>query len=124
MLLVQWLPSLLRDAGIPLQTAIVITVGFNVGSVWAAPLVGLLMDRRNPYVILAGTFVETAIFIAIAGNSVSNQTILMSAVLLAGAGFGGTQSSLNALAGILYLTVIRSMGFGWASVASGQSWDR
>jgi hypothetical protein len=41
----------------------------------AAPLVGLLMDWFNPYVILAGTFVGTAIFIAIAGTSVSNQTI-------------------------------------------------
>jgi MFS transporter, AAHS family, 4-hydroxybenzoate transporter len=114
LLLVQWLPSLLRDAGIPLQTAIVITVGFNVGSVLAAPLVGLLMDWFNPYVILAGTFVGTAIFIAIAGTSVSNQTILMAAVLLAGAGVGATQSSLNALAGMLYQTVIRSTGVGWA----------
>jgi MFS transporter, AAHS family, 4-hydroxybenzoate transporter len=114
LLLVQWLPSVLRDAGIPLQTAIVITVGFNVGSALAAPLVGLLMDRFNPYVILAGTFVATATFIAIAGNSVGNRTILMSAVLLAGAGVGSTQSSLNALAGLLYQTVIRSTGVGWA----------
>jgi MFS transporter, AAHS family, 4-hydroxybenzoate transporter len=38
----------------------------------------------------------------------------MAAVLLAGAGVGATQSSLNALAGMLYQTVIRSTGVGWA----------
>lgn len=55
LLLVQWLPSLLRDAGMPLQTAIVTTVGFNVGGMLAPPLLGGLMDRFNPYLILAGS---------------------------------------------------------------------
>jgi MFS transporter, AAHS family, 4-hydroxybenzoate transporter len=114
LLLVQWLPSLLRDAGVPLQTAIMTTVGFSVGGVLASPLLGRLMDRFNPYLILAGTFVATATFIAIAGNSISSQTILMSAVFFAGAGVIGTQSSLNALAGMLYQTAIRSTGVGWA----------
>jgi MFS transporter, AAHS family, 4-hydroxybenzoate transporter len=114
LLLVQWLPSLLRDAGMPLQTAIVTTVGFNVGGMLAPPVLGGLMDRFNPYLILACAFVATATFIAIAGNSVSSQTILMPAVFFAGAGVSGTQSSLNALAGTLYQTAIRSTGVGWA----------
>lgn len=38
----------------------------------------------------------------------------MSAVFFAGAGVGGTQSSLNALAGKQYQTAIRSTGVGWA----------
>ena len=114
LLLVQWLPSLLREAGLPLQTAIATTVGFNVGGVLSAPLLGRLMDRFNPYVILAGTFVCTAFFIAIAGNSISSQAVLMAAVFFSGAGVNGGQASLNTLAGLLYHTAIRSTGVGWA----------
>jgi len=113
-LLVQWLPSLLREAGMPLQTAITTTVGFNVGGVLVAPLVGRLMDHFNPFAILAGTFVWAAIFIAIAGSAISSQTLLMIAVFSAGAGVNGGQINLNALGGRLYPTAIRSTGIGWA----------
>jgi len=114
LLLIQWLPTLLSQAGLPLEQAILTTVSYNVGGVIGALILGRLIDRIGPFIVLVGSFLFTACFIAVAASSLGNQSVLVAALVLAGAGVNGNQASLNTLASALYQTAIRSTGVGWA----------
>lgn len=114
LLLIQWLPSLLSQAGLPLEQAILTTVSYNVGGVIGALILGRLIDGYGAFIVLVVSFVFTAFFIGVAASSLGNQTLLVAALVLAGAGVNGNQASLNTLASSLYQTAIRSTGVGWA----------
>ncbi len=112
--MLSWTPSLMREAGLSLQAAIATTVGFSVGGVIGAIVVGRLMDRFGPFSVLASTFIVTAGTIGVVASSIGNTLLLQTAVCLAGFGVAGCQNSLNTLSGMLYPTAIRSTGVGWA----------
>jgi MFS transporter, AAHS family, 4-hydroxybenzoate transporter len=112
--LLNWTPSLLREAGLSLETAIWTTVGFSCGGVVGAIAVGRLMDWYKPFPVLAGTLIGTAGAIALISHSIGNTWVLQAAVCLAGFGVAGCQNSLNMVSGMLYPTAIRSTGVGWS----------
>jgi len=112
--MLNWTPSLMREAGLSLQSAIATTVGFSVGGVIGAITLGRLMDRLGPFGVILTNFVITAGMIAVMASSIGNILVLQAAVCLTGFGVGGGQNSLNTLTGMLYPTAIRSTGVGWA----------
>jgi AAHS family 4-hydroxybenzoate transporter-like MFS transporter len=112
--LLNWTPSLLREAGLSLQTAIWTTVGFSCGGVIGAIVVGRLMDRYKPFIVLALTLMGTACCIALVSHSIGNTWVLQAAVCVTGFGVAGCQNSLNTVSGMLYPTAIRSTGVGWS----------
>lgn len=112
--LVNWLPSLLRGTGLPIQIAILSTAVLNLGGVVGAIALGRMIDRLNPHLVLGGAYAASAAFIAVVALGASNPWILMPATFLAGFGVVGAQIGMNALAAGIYPTAIRSTGVGWA----------
>jgi AAHS family 4-hydroxybenzoate transporter-like MFS transporter len=112
--LVNWMPSLLRASGLPLNVAILSTAVLNAGGVVGAIVLGRFVDRMNPYLVLGGAYSASALFIAAIAIGADNIWTLMIATFLAGFGVVGAQIGMNALAAGLYPTSIRSTGVGWA----------
>jgi AAHS family 4-hydroxybenzoate transporter-like MFS transporter len=63
--LVNWLPSLLTRSGLALSYAIFSTALLNLGGVVGAIVLGRLLDKRDPYLILGCAYAASACFIAL-----------------------------------------------------------
>jgi AAHS family 4-hydroxybenzoate transporter-like MFS transporter len=74
--LINWVPILLRAAGIDSRTATLISALYPLGRVGAVAF-GALMDRFNPNRIIAAGYALTAITVVAIGQSVGNVGILM-----------------------------------------------
>ena len=112
--LVNWMPSLLKASGLPLNIAILSTAVLNAGGVVGAIVLGRFVDRLDPYLVLGGAYSASAFFIAGIAFGSANVRTLMISTFLAGFGVVGAQIGMNALAAGLYPTEIRSTGVGWA----------
>jgi AAHS family 4-hydroxybenzoate transporter-like MFS transporter len=112
--LVNWLPTLLKQAGLPLGTAILSTAVLNLGGVVGGLALGRLIDRFGPYRVLTLSFVFSASFVAVIAYGGTVTTLLLVGAGLAGFGVVGAQIGCNALAASLYPTAIRATGVGWA----------
>ncbi|MGY3347314.1 MULTISPECIES: MFS transporter [unclassified Bradyrhizobium] len=112
--LVNWMPSLLKASGLPLAVAILSTAVLNAGGVVGAIVLGRFVDRLDPYLVLGGAYLASALFIAGIAFGSGHVWTLMVSTFLAGFGVVGAQIGMNALAAGLYPTEIRSTGVGWA----------
>jgi MFS transporter, AAHS family, 4-hydroxybenzoate transporter len=111
-LLTGWLPTLMKDAGIPIQSAAVASAMFMLGGTFGAVFLGWLMDRVNRYLVLAVSYGLAAFFIVpIATHQGSLNTIK---ILVFCAGFAfGAQAALSVLASQFYRTQCRATGVSW-----------
>jgi MFS transporter, AAHS family, 4-hydroxybenzoate transporter len=112
--LVNWMPSLLKASGLPLNIAILSTAVLNAGGVIGAIVLSRFVDRLDPYLVLGCAYFASAIFIAGIAFGPANVLTLMISTFLAGFGVVGAQIGMNALAAGLYPTSIRATGVGWA----------
>lgn len=112
--LVNWLPSLLRNTGLSLEIAILSTALLNLGGVVGGIVLGRLIDKRNPYLILGTAYAAAAVFIALIASFTGNVPFLLAATAFAGMGVSGAQIGLNAVTAASYPTAIRSTAIGWA----------
>jgi len=110
-----WMPTLLRQAGQPLDVAIRATIFYGIGGIFGGLTVGYIADRVGSlYGVLALAYVGAAVFIAVAAFSVHDTTVLIPAMFMTGFSINGGQPSLNTISGIYYPTAIRATGIGWA----------
>lgn len=112
--LVNWLPTLLKGAGLPLSLAILSTATLNLGGVIGAIALGRLIDKLSPYLVLGAAYAASAAFIALIAFGGVNLTVLLTGAALSGFGVVGAQIGCNALAASVYPTAIRATGVGWA----------
>ena len=110
--LVNWMPLLLRDAGLSGQNATLVSALFPLGGVGAV-LAGWLMDRYNANAVIAACFALTAATIFAIGQSAHDLGLLMAVVLAAGLAMNTAQASLPALAAAFYPTRGRATGVAW-----------
>ena len=110
--LVNWMPLLLRDAGLSAQDATLVSALFPLGGVGAV-LSGWLMDRYNPNAVIATGFALTAASVFAIGHSAHELALLVTVVLVAGVVMNTAQSSLPALAAAYYPTQGRATGVAW-----------
>ena len=113
-LLNNWLPTVIHDAGIPLQRAIVLTALFQVGGTAGALALGRLLDRHLSLRVLAWTYFGAAVCVSLIGVAGNSAVLLAGAILAAGFTVIGAQNGANALAAESYPTALRSTGVGWA----------
>jgi MFS transporter, AAHS family, 4-hydroxybenzoate transporter len=113
--LINWLPTLLHQIGLSLQSAILATALLNLGGITGCIVVGLAHRRFGAYPTTAATFVLTAAAVAGLALSHGDVPVIMGSAFFAGFGNIGGQSSLAALVVSAYPTVIRSTSMGWAS---------
>lgn len=110
--LVNWMPLLLRDAGLSAQDATLVSALFPLGGVGAV-LSGWMMDRYNPNAVIAIGFALTAASVFAIGHSAHELALLITVVLVAGVVMNTAQSSLPALAAAYYPTQGRATGVAW-----------
>ena len=112
-LLTGWLPTLMKDAGLPIATAANVTAMFQIGGTIGAIIVGWAMDQARPALVIAAAYLGGGLCIL----AVSLIGVLSSALalLVFAAGFcmSGAQTGLNAFAPGRYPTVARATGVSW-----------
>ena len=112
-LLTGWLPTLIKDAGLPISRAASITAMFQVGGTVGAVLVGWAMDRSHKTRVIAGAYLAggLAVILLAWGGILSEQI----GWYVAAAGFfmSGAQTGLNAYAPSCYPTLARATGVSW-----------
>lgn len=112
--LVNWLPTLIRESGLPLSTAIMSSVVLNLGGVVGAVVLARLLDKFSPFLVLGLAYVAAAVFVPIMGFATTSVPVLLCAAALSGFATSGGAIGSNALAAALYPTSIRATGVGWA----------
>ena len=110
--LINWMPILLKDAGMAPQKATLVSALFPLGGVGAV-LFGWLMDRFNANRIIAVGYALTAVSIYAVGQVVGQDWLLVAMVFVAGAIMNTAQSSMPALAAGFYPTQGRATGVAW-----------
>jgi AAHS family 4-hydroxybenzoate transporter-like MFS transporter len=111
--LTSWLPTVVADSGVPLAHAVIATALLQAGGAVGSLVVGSLVDRIGPIGIVAA-FLLAVPCVAGLGHVGTDETPLMLLVTIAGLCVIGGQVGINALAGTLYPTYMRSTGTGWA----------
>jgi len=109
-----WLPTVIHDAGVPLEQAITITALFQVGGAAAAIVLGRVVDRQMSYGVLAWVYLGAAVCVFLIGMVSGTVAIETAAVFAAGFCVIGGQTCSNSLAAESYPTMLRSTGVGWA----------
>jgi AAHS family 4-hydroxybenzoate transporter-like MFS transporter len=109
-----WLPTIISDAGIPVDTAIRLTSLFQIGGIGGALVLGRVLDRFLSFWILAGCYVWAAACIFLIGQAEASVPLLAATITCAGLGIIGGQNASHALSSEFYPTRMRSTGVGWA----------
>jgi AAHS family 4-hydroxybenzoate transporter-like MFS transporter len=112
--LINWLPSVLQAAGLPLERAIIGTVVLNAGGIVGGLALGWLVDRRGPFGVLLAAYALAAVSVWAIGSAGAEVAAVMLVVFAAGFFVIGTQFCMNALAASFYPTSVRATGVGWA----------
>lgn len=108
-----WLPTMIKDAGMPIERAAMVTAMFQLGGTIGAVLVGLAMDRFNANRIIATAYLVGGIsLVVLAANGVGSQ-LLTPLVFAVGFFLSGAQTGLNAHAPGCYPTMARATGVSW-----------
>ena len=108
-----WLPTIMNDAGIQVETASLITSLFQIGGIVGALLLAGTVGRRLSFGVLAATYFAAAVFILFIGEAGASIPLLILTVFASGMGVIGGQTVSNALSADFYPTAIRSTGVGW-----------
>jgi MFS transporter, AAHS family, 4-hydroxybenzoate transporter len=115
-LLQKWFTSLLVQVGLSQSDAIFATTVSLAGGIIAAFILGPLMDRFGPYLVVSGLFAVGALACAVMGSVLSSPTptILIAMSLAIGFCLSGGQKANNALSVYFYPTALRGTGLGWS----------
>ena len=111
--LTNWLPTLMNDAGIKVETAIMITTLFQLAGTIGALFLGWIFDRGYSFGTLAFAYLGAAISVVLIGQSGASIALLTVTVTAAGFCVVGGQTSSHALVAGFYPTAIRATGLGW-----------
>jgi AAHS family 3-hydroxyphenylpropionic acid transporter len=118
-LLLNWLPSLLVSDGFSSVQAAGAQIGFNLGGVFSAVLIGRMLGGRLRNVVIGVIFLTLPILLVLLAISPPQFGIIASAVFFLGCAVLAAQAFLYVSAPIVYPTRIRGMGVG-AAVAFGR----
>jgi MFS transporter, AAHS family, 4-hydroxybenzoate transporter len=112
-LLTSWMPTLIREAGFSLRQASLVTALFTAGGVLGALSSGWLMDRFNPYRVVALAFLLLGLAVCAMGRGTNDAVSLGILTFIAGVCMTAAQMSMLALATLFYPTHSRASGVSW-----------
>jgi AAHS family 4-hydroxybenzoate transporter-like MFS transporter len=108
-----WLPTVVRGAGYPTSTAVLVGTTLQVGGTLGTFALAWLISRLGFIPVLSTAFFVAVVAIAMIGQPGLSLGLLYVIVFVAGACVVGSQPTVNALAGTFYPTYLRSTGIGW-----------
>jgi AAHS family 4-hydroxybenzoate transporter-like MFS transporter len=107
-----WLPTVVRDAGHPTSTAVLVGVAAQAGGLVGTVVLGLALQRVGFAPVLTTCFAVAAVGLAVIGRPDLPLATLFVVAVLVGWGLFAGQPGLNALAATYYPTDLRSTGIG------------
>ena len=107
-----WLPTIVRDAGYPTSTAVLVGASVQTGGVLGTLALGWVIQRLGFVAVLTGCFTLAAINLAVIGQPGLSLSLLFVVAFLAGLGIFAGQPGLNSFAATVYPTDVRSTGIG------------
>jgi MFS transporter, AAHS family, 4-hydroxybenzoate transporter len=107
-----WLPTIVRDAGYPTSTAVLVGTSVQTGGVLGTLALGWVIQRLGFVAVLTACFTLAAINLALIGEPGLSLMLLFAVAFMAGLGIFAGQPGLNAFAATVYPTEIRSTGIG------------
>jgi AAHS family 4-hydroxybenzoate transporter-like MFS transporter len=111
--LTSWLPTIAAESGVALAHAVTATALLQAGGGAGSLAAGFLLDRVGTRALVVA-FLIAAPCVASLGRIGAGETPLMLLAAVSGLCIIGAQAGINALAGTLYPTYMRSTGTGWA----------
>jgi AAHS family 4-hydroxybenzoate transporter-like MFS transporter len=109
-----WLPTIVTDAGMSLNTANAATSFYQLGGIAGALVFSYACDRFGPRLILPAIFIGTSVFCFLIGLAGRDPGLVIGAATTAGVFVIGAQAVANAFVGNFYGSHIRATGIGWA----------
>jgi MFS transporter, AAHS family, 4-hydroxybenzoate transporter len=106
---INWMPILLKDAGLNESQAMLISALFPVGGIGAV-LCGALMDRFNANLVVSSCYALAAMSLFCIGQAAGTIALLVPAVLISGVLMNTAQASMASLAATFYPTEGRGTG--------------
>jgi AAHS family 4-hydroxybenzoate transporter-like MFS transporter len=108
-----WLPTIISDAGIAVETANRLTALFQLGGIVGALMLGVVLDRVFSFWVLAACYLWAAASVYLIGTAASIPALAVT-ITCAGLGIIGGQNACHAVTAEFYPARIRSTGVGWA----------
>ena len=112
--LANWLPTLIKDAGLPLRTSVIAGSIMQGASVIGAICLARLITRFGFFRVLPLNYLIGATAIALIGQVATSAQTLFSVVFVVGFCAIGGLNGINALAVESYPVSLRTTGIGWA----------
>ena len=113
-MMTSWLPILIKDTGLQLSQAALISAMFQIGGTLGAIVLGGAMDRFNPFRVLVCAYIAGAFCLMLIGLFHAQYVLLVLGVFGMGFCISGSQVGANALAAGFYPTTMRATGVSWA----------
>ncbi|EON13824.1 MULTISPECIES: MFS transporter [Pandoraea] len=110
-----WLPTIVANAGGSVRAASLLMATWSIGGTCGAVVLGRVMDRAMPQVVLACAYTVAAAVIFSISHLVDLPVVLALAIFLGGFCISGSQVGVNGLATLCYPTTMRATGVAWAS---------
>lgn len=113
-LLVNWTPSILAKAGMPLSSAILGVASINAGGIAGSYLMSRLIDRSaRPLMLLASGYGISGIVLALVGSIAPTSAMALVALGICGFFLVGTQMSMTAFTSTQFPLSVRGTGIGF-----------
>jgi AAHS family 4-hydroxybenzoate transporter-like MFS transporter len=109
-----WLPSLLRQSGLPVAAGVQAVAAFSVGGIIGTLTQGHIMRAIGTRTALVVEFAVCMLLIPSLAATASSLQLTLATIFVLGIAVQGAQAGLNALAAMFYPTAIRATGIGWA----------
>jgi MFS transporter, AAHS family, 4-hydroxybenzoate transporter len=109
-----WLPSLLRQSGLPIAAGVRAVLAFSLGGMIGTLTQGHIMEATGTRTALIVEFALCILLIPSLASSASSQPLMLAIIFILGICVQGAQAGLNALAAMFYPTTVRATGIGWA----------
>jgi len=113
-MLLSWLPTVLKSAGLPAAQAPLGTVIVNAVFIVCAIPLSFLLPRMNTRTLLGAMFASGIVIALGLSHAGTNWALVFALVGAAGFGIGGQQIALNYLIVGAYPTALRATATGWA----------
>ncbi len=114
-LLANWMATFFQElGGIPIEKFAVSAMISFIGGATGTLCMGFLMDRLNPYWLIAGFFLVEALALFLLGQVPFGTGIFLGALIAWNFTQVGGQTGINNLATLSYPPEMRSSGIGWA----------
>ena len=108
-----WLPSLVKDVGMTVTQAALVTAMYQAGGTVGSLFAGWMMDRFNANLALAAIYFTGAIATVCIGYAPADALVLSAIAFCSGFCLNGANTGMNALSASYYPTHARATGSSW-----------